>query len=85
MSLCAKQYSASSSGHSMSSIGFLTVVCSIFGLLILGSSTLGFSSSVIICLISSSLSLEELSLSGSGSGIRMPNLGRLTVLLVNGI
>ena len=77
--LCVKQYSASNSGYSMSSIGFLTIVCSVFGLLILGSSTLGFSSSVIICLTSSFLSLEELFPSGSGSGIGMSNLGRLAM------
>ena len=40
-------------------------------------------SSVMICLTLSSLSPEVLSVSGSGSG--MSSLGKLVVLLVNGI
>ena len=75
MPLCVKWYSASNSGLLISDIGLLT----------LGSSTLGFSSSVMICLTYSFLLLEKLFVSGSGSGIGISNLGRLAVLLVNGI
>ena len=46
-------------------------------------STLG--SSVMICSMSSSSSLEELFISGSSSGIGISNLGRLAVLLVDRI